>query len=183
MKAKYIDKYSVSILDVDAELEKIKRDKKEQLYNSRVEDTVYNRLLEKIEDGIELTNEERQLVSTRKQIDEFFDHRKSQVLEHNKDFIEADLSSIGEFEEIKLTYKETETQVIQICSSNGKSRYKIKLKIAELQKQLSDSDYKIIKLYEAQVAGDEPPYDSKSVIDARQELRDKINELEKLLES
>lgn len=48
-------------------------------------------------------------------------------------------------------------------------------KRAELKKQLQKTDYKIIKCYEYELAGKEPPYDMKALHTERQALRDKIN--------
>jgi hypothetical protein len=53
--------------------------------------------------------------------------------------------------------------------------------IAELKKQLSETDFKIIKCFEYQFAGLELPYDIQTLHTERQALRDRINELESSL--
>ena len=50
--------------------------------------------------------------------------------------------------------------------------------IAKLKAELESTDYKIIKCYEAQLVGEELPYDVVALHAERQSLRDKINELE-----
>jgi hypothetical protein len=50
--------------------------------------------------------------------------------------------------------------------------------IDELKVQLASSDYKVIKCMEAQLAGEEMPYDIEAIHAERQAIRDKINELE-----
>lgn len=50
--------------------------------------------------------------------------------------------------------------------------------IAELKTKLESTDYKVIKCYEAQLKGKEMPYDVDALLDERQAMRDKINELE-----
>lgn len=50
--------------------------------------------------------------------------------------------------------------------------------ISKLKKQLSDSDYRVIKCFEAQMTGGEMPYDITALHGERQALRDEINELE-----
>lgn len=50
--------------------------------------------------------------------------------------------------------------------------------IASLKVQLESTDYKIIKCSEAQLVGDDLPYDIVDLHAERQELRDRINELE-----
>lgn len=55
---------------------------------------------------------------------------------------------------------------------------KIDLGISEvdnLKKQLTDTDYKIIKCYEYQLAGKELPYDIIELHEERQAIRDQIN--------
>ena len=52
------------------------------------------------------------------------------------------------------------------------------LDIESLKSELQESDYKVIKCAEALTIGAEMPYDVASLHTVRQELRDKINELE-----
>ena len=52
------------------------------------------------------------------------------------------------------------------------------LDIESLKSELQESDYKVIKCAEAMAVGAEMPYDMESLHKERQELRDKINELE-----
>lgn len=51
-------------------------------------------------------------------------------------------------------------------------------KIIQLKKQLSSTDYKIIKCSECQLLGEPMPYDVVTLHAERQAIRDKINELE-----
>ncbi|WP_229102497.1 hypothetical protein [Parabacteroides goldsteinii] len=57
----------------------------------------------------------------------------------------------------------------------------IEKKIDRLKKELSDSDYIVIKSYEATMIGQPVEYNMSKIHVSRQELRDKINELEELL--
>lgn len=50
--------------------------------------------------------------------------------------------------------------------------------IEQLKSNLDESDYKVIKCFEAQMTGGEMPYDIAALHRERQALRDKINELE-----
>lgn len=58
---------------------------------------------------------------------------------------------------------------------------RIKQKVADLKQALTDSDYKVMKCYEASMLGQPMPYDIEEVHAERQAMRDKINELEPLL--
>lgn len=55
-------------------------------------------------------------------------------------------------------------------------------RIVRLKQALTDSDYKVIKCAEAQMAGIELPYNITELHEERQELRDMINELELVVE-
>ena len=61
-----------------------------------------------------------------------------------------------------------------------KIKAEAQVKIDELKAQLSASDYKVIKCMEAQLSGEEMPYDIAAVHAERQAIRNQINELETL---
>ena len=52
--------------------------------------------------------------------------------------------------------------------------------VTKLKHQLSESDYKVIKCYEAQLTSEPLPYDITPLITDRQRIRDEINILESL---
>ena len=56
-------------------------------------------------------------------------------------------------------------------------------KINSLKKDLSDSDYKITKCYEASLLKQEMPYDIEALTTERNSKREEINRLESLLPS
>lgn len=58
---------------------------------------------------------------------------------------------------------------------------KIRKEIEDLKAQLTNSDYKIIKCYEASLIGESLPYDITHLHRERQAIRDKINEIENTL--
>lgn len=57
----------------------------------------------------------------------------------------------------------------------------ISKEIDRLKKELSDSDYIVIKSYEGSLIGKSSEYNMSDIHDTRQAIRDKINELEELL--
>ncbi len=61
------------------------------------------------------------------------------------------------------------------------SNVKIKDEITSFEKQLGESDYKILKMYEYSLAGKAAPYDITTLHSERQTLRDKINALQNQL--
>lgn len=58
---------------------------------------------------------------------------------------------------------------------------KVRREIQALKDELANEDYKITKCYEAFLMGAESPYDIAALHQKRQATRDKINELEQLL--
>lgn len=59
-----------------------------------------------------------------------------------------------------------------------KTEQQKQMKIAQLQQQLNDTDYKIIKCQEYSLAGLELPYNIEELHTQRQSIRDQINELQ-----
>ena len=57
-------------------------------------------------------------------------------------------------------------------------RASIMAQISSLEKQIADTDYQIIKMYEYSLVGLETEYDIEALHAERQALRDRINELE-----
>jgi len=55
---------------------------------------------------------------------------------------------------------------------------KIRKEVSELKDTLYSSDYKVIKCYEASLIGEALPYDMTALHNERQEIRDRINELQ-----
>lgn len=58
---------------------------------------------------------------------------------------------------------------------------KIRKEIQKLKNSLGDSDFKIMKCYEASLIGETMPYDFNTLHRERQETRKRINDLENLL--
>lgn len=59
----------------------------------------------------------------------------------------------------------------------------VRQQVEALENELSKTDYKVIKAYEASLIGKQVPYDFNQVHADRQALRDKINSLEELLKA
>ena len=57
----------------------------------------------------------------------------------------------------------------------------LKLKLSSATSEIGD--YRIIKTYEARLNNEKDPYDTKSILAKRQEIRDKINALQQQLDT
>lgn len=60
-------------------------------------------------------------------------------------------------------------------------KWKAEKRINELKQQLSESDYKIIKCYEANMIGEDLQYDIETLHTERQAIRDEINRIENII--
>ena len=78
------------------------------------------------------------------------------------------------FENEKWIFDEEKYQEIL----NRETEEKKQAKIKELQSELNESDYKVIKCNEYKLAGLELPYDIEELHKQRQVLRDEINKLQ-----
>ena len=92
------------------------------------------------------------------------------------------------FSAITLRWNEINEEIAKREAYNGEYTIEeieepISQQIQTLKTSLSSTDYKIIKCSEAQLLGEELPYDIASLHAERQALRDKINELEQQLEA
>ena len=57
----------------------------------------------------------------------------------------------------------------------------MKLELSSATSEIGD--YRIIKTYEARLNNEKDPYDTKSILAKRQEIRDKINDLRQQLDT
>lgn len=86
-----------------------------------------------------------------------------------------------EYKKVKFDTKDLEFGDYQI--SIDEQQANIQSEIERLKFELQESDYKVIKCAEAMTIDAEMPYNAESLHNERQALRDKINELEKALNS
>lgn len=89
------------------------------------------------------------------------------------------------FTQMAMSWSEANEEIAKREAYNGQytieddGRVKSPAKqIAELKKQLSATDYKVIKCAECQLLGQEMPYDVEVLHAERQAIRDQINKLE-----
>lgn len=97
--------------------------------------------------------------------------------------IEPYEEEVPEGKQLYTYYEETDTTII---AKTGLKDIEIPEKtvvekIEELKTKLTDTDYKIIKCSEYQLAGKELPYDIAALHEERQAIRDEINTLENQL--
>lgn len=81
-----------------------------------------------------------------------------------------------------ITEVSDDNEIISFTTNTStENRNDIMAHIVELKNQLADSDYKVIKCYEASISGTEMPYDIEKLIADRNAIRDEINSYENRL--
>lgn len=182
MKAKIVSRYSVNVINYNAELSKIDTIYKSDIAKYGVADEVINPILKKKEE--KRTVDELLLIVKRKEIE---DQRTEQlnVLSTFKEFVTSVfIGELGEYDSLKPYYIEEGDSVLQKWEVISNDPAKIASKISSLKAELEGSDYKVMKCYEATIAkSDEMPYDADELIESRQAKRDEINRLEALLKT
>lgn len=182
MKGKIINKQGgVSVIDYDKEINNIENRYQELLTSNGVSDGVINIILNKTEE--DRTIDDNKKIILRHQIEDwkksniskYDDYQDIEVEEYNK--------TVPEYYILIPEFKQGDGVLIEYYDC-VLDRSLIKKNISDYKQQLSDTDYIITKTYEAKLSGDTAPYtdeEIKDVVSNRKVLRDKINELEKLL--
>lgn len=181
-KAKIISRYSVHVIDYDKEVAGVDTVYKVELQKNGVTDDVINPILKKKEDKRSV--EELLLIIKRKEIEDTRTERLAEI-ETFKEFVPTNFNGeLEEFDSPKPYYIEEGNAVIQKWEVVNNDRAKVAAKISELKSELDESDYKVMKCYEAAITeSEEMPYDVKELTEERQAKRDAINRLETILKS
>lgn len=178
-KVKILSKYSIDAIDYEVEkkrAESTMKDRIESLGTTLEELKRINSKKKKTEDDLKLLDAviaiEKEYSETISQIEEYKELITSAVPEYTEldqavPYYEED--SEGKIKMLWEIRKNDPTRVIQ--------------KIKSLKKELSDSDYKITKCYEASLLNQTIPYDIETLYSERQAKRDAINRLETILKS
>lgn len=178
-KAKILSRNSVKVIDYERELSKINSDYQSNLEDYGATDDVINPILEKKDS--ERTFEELKVIISRKNIE---DQKKEELklLSEYKDFVTTKYEGeLGEFDSAEPYYIEKDNKVIRKWEVIHNDTLKISAKISRLKKELENSDFKILKCYEASMTQSPMPYNLEELVAERESKRGEINRLEKLL--
>lgn len=180
-KAKIVSRYSVNVIDYDAEVSKVEAIYKAELDKYGVGDGVLQPILDKQDS--KRTIAELQIIVKRKEIEDWKEN-EMKVLSEFKEFVPSDFNEeLGDLESAKPYYVEKDGAVLQKWEIVKNDKTKISSRISELKAELDGSDYKVMKCYEATITSSELPYDAEELAAERQAKRDEINRLEALLET
>lgn len=179
-KAKIISRYSVDVINYEAELKNIDSYYASELVRRGVTDEIINPILKKKD--TKRTDAELVLIVIRKELED----EKKALVENIESYMELIPSSfngdLGELDSVKPYYVEEDGSILQKWEVVKNDRAKISFKIEELKTSLLNSDYKVMKCYEATILKtEEMPYNVEELTAERQAQRDEINRLEAIL--
>lgn len=100
--------------------------------------------------------------------------------EGSKPLVRAGYSFLDAVDELEFVYHDEGDRITEeVVVRRGRAA--VRREIEELKRQLAAGDYKVVKCFESSLAGEPLPYDMASLHSVRQELRERINELENQL--
>lgn len=168
---------ALEILPSDINLETIKNAYLNKLSTFNVRDIDLMPILQKTEN--KRSAEELKKIVARKLLDDAY---KQEIENFNsyKRCVVKDVD-LGEFDSYVPQYEETENEIIVTYQIIKNDANKINEKISELKQELADSDWKVVRCYEASLIKKEMPYDIKELSEYREFIRNKIRQLQELL--
>lgn len=181
MKAKILGKNVIDIIDYDARVQEFKKQYDLYIISNSVDDDTINAILKKKED--KRTESDLVKIVLRKKAEDAY----KEALETLSDYKDIEVvpysgEEEGELDKIIPYYENGEKVVYQKFKLVKNDEFLISEKISLLKTELSESDYKVIKCYEASILkSDDMPYDVQNLAEERQTKRDEINRLEALL--
>lgn len=88
---------------------------------------------------------------------------------------------LSAFQSLELEYREEDFQIVGYYKIIDNSPKKVSAEIERLKAELTATDYQIIKSYEYALAAEPLPYNLTSLHSERQQLREQIRELGKMM--
>jgi hypothetical protein len=183
-KIKLVNGVIEDLVVIEDIMQQLKKEKELKYIQYSVSDEVINAIKSKSDDSM-LTYSEKKKLELRNVIDDAFNKALSVYESDYKELvvIPYDRSYNEEIETLMPNFKHIGDKVEQTFIPQL-DRYKIKKLISDTQSILDDTDYIIIKSYEAKLSMSDAPYTQEyldKIFIKRQEARDKINELKSLI--
>ena len=172
-------KYSIDAIDYDFEKNKAQATLSERIKFHGID----LEQVKKINSKKKKTAYEENILALVLKIEEEYTSRIEEINSY-KELEISNKPSVSDTDQVVPYYEEQGDKVVMLWEVKKNDPFRVYDKISKLKKQLSDSDYKIIKCYEAFLSkADEMPYDLQTLISERQALRDEINSLEEIIGS
>lgn len=176
-KVKILSKYSIDAIDYDYE-------------KNKAEATLVDRMkfqgidlekVKKINSKKKKTADEEKILAAIVEIENEYSTRMEEINSY-KELVMTSMPSVSDTDQVVPYYEEQDGKIVMLWEVRENDPFRVTDKIKKLKKELADSDYKIIKCYEASLSQTfEMPYDIQTLITERQALRDEINSLEEII--
>lgn len=177
LRAKLVND-TLDILSSEVTLESLKARYEKRLSESKLTDLDLSPILKKAEN--ERSVEELRKIVFRKLAD---DDYKSKIQDYNsyKRLVEVEPEGASDTDSYEFYFTEDSDTITRHFRIKKNDSNKINEKIARLKRELSDSDWKVVRCYEASLINEEAPYDVKELTEKRAEIRKEINRLQELV--
>ena len=182
MKAKKINGY-FQIIDYDYEMSQLTKTYDSLLTQNSVDDGTINLINQKPEES--RTDDDLQKLAKRNEIEEWFSNKQKNFDGYKDLEVVAYNDTIESYERLDPVFTEEDDKVVQTYNKVA-SKQLLNEIISNKEAELSSTDYIIIKSYEAKITMSDAPYTDEyltQITTQRQEIRDKINELQELLKT
>lgn len=185
LKARLNEEGNLSeIIDYDVKVSELNESKKLELVQLSIDDEVMGVIGRKNESRRTIADLKK--IVLREKVDKKYDELLKKLDDEFMEFIPQHKHNLdlGEFDEAETYISVIGNKIYQKWRKCENNVGLINEKIQLLKSELSSTDYKIIKAYEAKLSMSDAPYtqdELDKIIAERQALRDKINELEGLL--
>ena len=182
-KIKLVNGIIEGLVVIEDVVKQLQKEKELQYIQHSISDEVINAIKSKSESM--RTYSEQKKIELRNVVDKEYEkqlavyeneYKELVVIPYDKTYNEETETLMPQFKDVGDKVEQTFVPELD--------RYKVKKLISVQQKILSDTDYIIIKSYEAKLSMSDAPYTQEyldGVLEKRQAARDKINELESLL--
>lgn len=176
-KVKILSKYSIDAIDYDYEKNKAEATLVDKMKFRGID----LEKVKKINSKKKKTADEEKILAATVEIENEYSTRMEEINSY-KELVMTSMPSVSDTDQVVPYYEEQDGKIVMLWEVRENDPFRVTDKIAKLKKELADSDYKIIKCYEASLSQTfEMPYDIQTLITERQALRDEINSLEKII--
>lgn len=168
----------IKILLPEVTLQSIEAKYREKLRQNKLSDTDLAPILQKTEDKRSV--EEMKRIIVRKYVDDCY---KKEIEDFNsyKRYTETIPEGAGELDSYEFFFTETENEIVRNFRIIKNDKRKVTEKINELKQKIADTDWKVVRCYEASLMNEDMPYNVKELGEYRASIRSEIKQLQELL--
>ena len=159
-------------------LQSVEAKYKDRLQKNKLTDNDLAPILQKAEN--KRSTDELKRIVVRKYIDDAYQY---QIKDFNsyKRYTETIPEGAGELDSYEFFFTETENEIVRNFRIIKNDKRKVAEKINELKQKIADTDWKVVRCYEASLMNEDMPYNVKELGKYRASIRSEIKRLQELL--